>query len=227
MFTLTTTRAFAADASTLTSDGARQSYSAGYHAVTRLKEQGREPDLAAILSGVLDGLAGTPRLGPDEMRALLQSAAQEPRSQGVRDELTPIGAAEAFFAANASKPGVKTLQSGLQFRVLQAGSGKKPRPGDRVVVHYRGSLLDGREIDNTFASDQPETYGVDEVMPGWREALLLMPEGAEWELYIPSRLAYGKRGPLENQALVYRIKLLSVIPHHTTPEGEASGAPRE
>ena len=101
------------------------------------------------------------------------------------------------------------------------GAGKKPLLTDSVVVHYRGRQVDGQEIDNSYLDDKPEIYHVDEVMPGWSEALQLMPEGSEWELYIPSRLAYGKRGPLENQVLIYQIKLFSVIGKQT-----ATGKPQ-
>jgi FKBP-type peptidyl-prolyl cis-trans isomerase FklB len=211
----------------LDTDPARVSYSAGHQAVAGLLRAGREPDLAALLRGALDALDGTALLSEEEMRALLQTTQREQTAQGVRDELTPIGAAEAFLAANAKKPGVTTLPSGLQYRVLHAGSGKRPRLTDSVVVHYRGSRVDGTEFDSTYTDDAPETYRVDAVMPGWKEALQLMREGAEWELYIPSRLAYGKRGPLENQALIYRIRLLSVIAPETTAETpQTDTAPR-
>ena len=203
--------AAAADNPGLDSDRERLSYSAGYQAVEQLRAGGRETDLAALLRGALDALSDSPQLDDDARRALLMTLQAAQGSPGVRDELTPISQGRDFLAANTGKPDVTTLPSGLQYRVLRTGSGKKPRLADTVVVHYRGSRVDGTPIDSAWRDDKPAVYRVDEVMPGWTEALQLMPEGSEWELYIPSRLAFGKRGPLENQVLVYRIHLLAVI----------------
>lgn len=209
-----------AETTALATAQARESYSAGYQTVTDLRQRGGEPDLAALLRGVLDAMSGTPQISVDEMRALLRAPAQGQTAEGVRDELTPISKAETFLTANAKKPGVVSLPSGLQYRILQAGTGRTPRAQDRVVVHYVASRVDGTEFDNTYADDAPETYRVDEVMPGWAEALQLMQAGSEWELVVPSRLAYGKRGPLENQTLIYRLKLLSVITPNEAPPTE-------
>jgi FKBP-type peptidyl-prolyl cis-trans isomerase FklB len=225
-FILVTNITPAAETPTLDTDLARESYTAGYHAVIKLQRSGRETDLPALLRGALDALAGTPLLGAAEMQALLKGPAPDRTTHGVRDELTPIRDAEAFLAANANQPGVKVLPSGLQYKVLSMGTGNKPKPTDSVVVHYRGSRVDGKEIGNTYSNDSPETYRVDEVMPGWAEALLLMPAGSEWELYIPSPLAYGKRGPLENQALIYLLKLLSVIEPQPAVESPQPSTPR-
>jgi FKBP-type peptidyl-prolyl cis-trans isomerase FklB len=212
--------AVAGTATALDSDNARQSYSAGYQAVSKLQGQGKEADLAALLRGALDALAGTPQLDTKEMQALLKGLDQTQPAHGVRDELSPIREGQAFLAANAARPDIKTLPSGLQYRVIQMGTGIKPRLTDSVVVHYRGSKVDGQEVDSSYDENRPEVYRVDEVMPGWTEALQLMPEGSEWELYIPSSLAYGKRGPLENQALIYHIKLLSVIADKAAPDAQ-------
>ena len=195
----------------LATDQARQSYSVGFEAVSRLQQQGHEPDLPALLRGALDALAGTPLLDTPDRQALLRALEPTGRAPGVRDELTPLREGQAFLAANTARPGVVTLPSGLQYKVLQAGSGRKPSLTDTVVVHYRGSRVDGTEIDSSYSEGKPAVYHLDEVMPGWTEALQRMPEGAEWELYIPARLAFGKRGPLENQVLVYRLHLLAVI----------------
>lgn len=217
---LTLGSAVAATTPVLDSDEARTSYSVGYQAVSKLQGQGKEADLAALLRGALDALAGTPQLDTKEMQALLKGLDQTQPAHGVRDELSPIREGQAFLAANAARPDIKTLPSGLQYRVIQMGTGIKPRLTDSVVVHYRGSKVDGQEVDSSYDENRPEVYRVDEVMPGWTEALQLMPEGSEWELYIPSSLAYGKRGPLENQALIYHIKLLSVIADKAAPDAQ-------
>ena len=211
----------------LGSDQARESYSVGFDAVSHLQRHGREPDLAALLRGALDALTGSPLLETADRQALLRALEPPGRAPGVRDELTPMREGQAFLAANIARPDVTTLPSGLQYKVLQTGSGRKPRLTDTVVIHYRGSRVDGTEIDSSYSEDRPAVYRVDEVMPGWTEALQLMPEGSEWELYIPSRLAFGKRGPLENQTLIYHIKLLAVIEAlHSPGDPQPAAAPK-
>jgi FKBP-type peptidyl-prolyl cis-trans isomerase FklB len=194
-------------------DAAKESYRSGYQAVETLQARGTEPDLPALLRGMLDAMNGsTP---PVDI-----AAAPRPAT-GVRQELPQIQKDRAFLAANAKKPGVTTLPSGLQYRVIQPGSGQKPALQDSVTVHYRGTLVDGGEFDSTYNNDAPVTYRVSEVMPGWTEALQLMPEGSVWELVIPPQLAFGKRGPLENRILIYQLELLSVIPGK--PQQQQSG----
>jgi FKBP-type peptidyl-prolyl cis-trans isomerase FklB len=196
------------------SDAAKHSYRSGYQSVETLQARGIEPDLTALLRGILDAMNGsTPLADPD---------ADPQAATGVRQELPQIDRDRVFLAANAKKPGVTTLPSGLQYRIIQPGSGKKPALEDSVTVHYRGQLVDGGEFDSTYAEDKPVTYRVSEVMPGWTEALQLMPEGAVWELVIPPQLAFGKRGPLENRTLVYQLELLSVISGKT--QQQQSGA---
>jgi FKBP-type peptidyl-prolyl cis-trans isomerase FklB len=195
-------------------EAAKESYRSGYQAVETLQARGTEPDLRALLRGMLDAMNGsTP---PVDTEAAPQAAI------GVRQELPQIERDRAFLAANAKKPGVTTLPSGLQYRVIQPGSGEKPTLEDSVTVHYRGTLVDGGEFDSTYNNDAPVTYRVSEVMPGWTEALQLMPEGAVWELVIPPQLAFGKRGPLENRTLIYQLELLSVIPSKTKQQQSES-----
>jgi FKBP-type peptidyl-prolyl cis-trans isomerase FklB len=199
-------------------DAAKESYRSGYQAVETLQARGTEPDLPALLRGMLDAMNGNTL--PVDTGATPQAAT------GVRQELPQIDRDRAFMAANAKKPGVTTLPSGLQYRVIKPGSGQKPTLEDSVTVHYRGTLVDGGEFDSTYNNDTPVTYRVSDVMPGWTEALQLMPEGAVWELVIPSQLAFGKRGPLENRTLVYQLELLSVIPGKTKQQqsGAAPGS---
>lgn len=195
-------------------EAAKESYRSGYQSVETLKARGTEPDLPALLRGMLDAMNGsTPLPDPD---AAPQAAT------GVRQELPQIDRDRVFLAANAKKPGVTTLPSGLQYRVIKPGGGEKPALVDSVTVHYRGTLVDGGEFDSTYNDDTPVTYRVSDVMPGWTEALQLMPEGAVWELVIPPQLAFGKRGPLENRTLIYQIELLSVISSKT--QQQQSGA---
>jgi FKBP-type peptidyl-prolyl cis-trans isomerase FklB len=121
---------------------------------------------------------------------------------------------EAFLAENAQKPGVTTLPSGLQYEVLTEGSGKKPTLRSSVTTHYHGTLPNGKVFDSSYQRGQPTTFPVNGVIAGWTEALQLMPEGSKWRLYIPSDLAYGKRGAGRDigpdSALVFDVELLKV-----------------
>jgi FKBP-type peptidyl-prolyl cis-trans isomerase FklB len=123
-------------------------------------------------------------------------------------------ASEAFLASNKTKEGVVTLPSGLQYRILKAGDGKKPAETDTVVCHYRGTLTDGTEIDSSYNRNQPATFPVRAVIPGWREALQLMSVGSTWELFIPPQLAYGEKetssgiGP--NTTVRFEVELLAI-----------------
>ena len=121
---------------------------------------------------------------------------------------------EAFLAENSSKEGVVTLPSGLQYKVITEGRGRVPTAKSRVTVHYAGRLLDGTEFDSSIKMGKPATFQVDGVIPGWTEALQLMKEGAKWELYIPSRLAYGEEGAggviPPNATLIFEVLLISI-----------------
>ena len=121
---------------------------------------------------------------------------------------------EAFLAENAKKEGVKTLPSGLQYKVVTEGKGKKPTKSDTVSVHYKGTLIDGREFDSSYKRNEPAEFPVGQVIKGWTEALQLMSEGSKWQLFIPWQLAYGERavgdliGP--HETLVFEVELLKV-----------------
>ncbi len=121
---------------------------------------------------------------------------------------------EAFLAENKKKEGVKTLPSGLQYKVIKAGTGKKPKLNDTVTVHYRGTLINGTEFDSSYKRGQPATFQVSGVIPGWTEALQLMEQGAKWQLFIPSNLAYGERGAGgvigPNATLIFELELISI-----------------
>jgi FKBP-type peptidyl-prolyl cis-trans isomerase FklB len=123
---------------------------------------------------------------------------------------------EAFLEENGKKEGVKTLPSGLQYRVLKEGDGKHPKRADQVVVQYKGTLIDGREFDSSYKNGQPAKFGVSQVIKGWTEALQLMKEGSKWILYVPSRLAYGDKGSGKligpHETLVFEVDLIAVMP---------------
>jgi FKBP-type peptidyl-prolyl cis-trans isomerase FklB len=121
---------------------------------------------------------------------------------------------DQFLAQNKKKEGVNALASGLQYKIIKPGTGKKPQPTDTVTVQYRGTLIDGTEFDSSYRRGQPATFEVNKVIRGWTEALQLMQEGSKWQLFIPSDLAYGERGAGQqigpNAALIFEVELLSI-----------------
>lgn len=120
---------------------------------------------------------------------------------------------EDFLLTNKSEEGVVSLPNGLQYKILQAGSGEKPTPSDTVTVDYEGTLVDGEVFDSSYKRGQPAQFGVSQVIPGWTQALQLMQEDATWMLYIPSDLAYGARGVGSippNSVLIFKVHLLKI-----------------
>ena len=197
----------------------KASYSYGIDIIKNLKAQGVEIDLDAFVQGMRDSQSGAkPALSDQEMRQAktqYQIKARERRlAEAERIAKENKAKGEAFLAENAKKPGVVTTDSGLQYKIIKPGTGKTPTLNDTVVTHYRGTLIDGREFDSSYKRNQPATFPVKGVIKGWTEALQLMKEGAKWELYIPSELAYGKSRRSEliqpNSTLIFEIELLEV-----------------
>ncbi len=156
--------------------------------------------------------ARKPRLSDEEMTAALQQletsvTAQRAKAQAAVEEKAKAEG-KAYLEANARKSGVKTTSSGLQYRVVTAGKGRKPTPDDTVTVHYKGTLVDGTEFDSSYERGQPATFPVTGVIAGWTEALQLMPVGSKYELAIPPELAYGAQGPLASQVLLFEVELI-------------------
>jgi FKBP-type peptidyl-prolyl cis-trans isomerase len=121
---------------------------------------------------------------------------------------------EVFLKQNAKKEGVRMLPSGLQIKMIKEGEGRQPKPTDKVVVHYRGRLIDGKEFDSSYKRGQPAEFSVNGVIKGWTEGLQLLKEGGKAELYVPSHLAYGSRGSGAligpDEALVFEVELISI-----------------
>ena len=195
------------------------SYSIGYQVGGDFKRQGVELDTDLLVKGIQDATGGAePRISPQEMRKTLVDlkmkveADERKRQSEIAGKNRAEG--EAFLAANGKKEGVVTLPSGLQYKVLAAGKGTSPGPADNVTVHYRGTFVDGTEFDSSYKRNEPATFGVDRVIPGWKEALPMMTEGAKWQLFVPSKLGYGEQGSGSrippNSALLFEVELISV-----------------
>jgi FKBP-type peptidyl-prolyl cis-trans isomerase FklB len=194
-------------------EAARMQYALGYQLGKDLTSvEARPQDLAR---GVEDGRSGAkPKLSEAEMEAALGSLQQrvtEQRTKAQAEQAEKARASgEAYLAANAKKPGVTTTASGLQYRVVTQGTGKKPAASETVTVHYKGTLVDGTEFDSSYKRGQPATFPVNGVIAGWTEALQLMKEGAKYQLFIPPNLAYADRGPLANRLLIFDVELIKV-----------------
>jgi FKBP-type peptidyl-prolyl cis-trans isomerase FklB len=194
----------------------RVSYSVGYQIGGDFKQQRTDIDRDAFLKGIEDALAeAEPPLSPEEMRAILQEMKAKILAEERQQKQTAVeqyrGEGREFLAANARKEGVITLPSGLQYKILREGTGRTPGPDDRVIVHYRGTLIDGREFYNSRrGKETPETFHVGAVIKGMSEALQLMKEGAQWRLFVPADLAYGERGPVGERAVIFDVELIRV-----------------
>ena len=196
------------------------SYSIGMDIGTTLKKQELDVDPAILARGIRDSMSGQkPLMTDQEMRDTIAAfqkemmAKQQEQTKQMGEKNKKQG--EAFLAENKKKEGVKTLPSGLQYKVIKAGKGKKPKATDTVTTHYRGTLIDGTEFDSSISRGKPASFPVNGVIPGWTEALQLMEEGAKWQLFIPSNLAYGDRGtpggPIgPNATLIFDIELISI-----------------
>ena len=202
----------------LTNPKQRTSYAIGLDIATNLKAREIDLDTKALAAGIADALADKPALKPDEVREVLMKLQQEMMAKGETknkaDSEKNLKAGDAFLAENGKKEGVKTTSSGLQYKVLKSGAGASPKKTETVKVHYHGTLIDGKVFDSSVQRGEPVTFQVDGVIPGWVEALQLMKVGDKWQLFIPSKLAYGEAipdpliGP--NATLVFEVELLGI-----------------
>jgi FKBP-type peptidyl-prolyl cis-trans isomerase FklB len=197
----------------------KTSYAIGLNVGKGLHRESIDVDPNIIMQGLKDGLAGGKTLMTDEqaqativeLRGQVQAKMQ---AQAQQDAMTNQKTGDAFLAANKTKPGVVTLPSGLQYKILKEGTGPKPTTSDKVVCNYKGTLIDGKEFDSSYKRGEPATFPVTGVIKGWTEALQLMPVGSKWQLVLPPSLAYGERGAGTdigpNETLVFEVELLSI-----------------
>ncbi|MDD2902165.1 MAG: FKBP-type peptidyl-prolyl cis-trans isomerase [Syntrophales bacterium] len=195
------------------------SYGIGVSIAKNFKKQGIDVDVDILTRGLKDGLTGAKLLINEQELAQVLMAYQNKMQQKMLEARKKAGEAnkkegEAFLAANKKKKGVVALPSGLQYKILEEGKGKKPKAEDTVIVHYRGTLINGTEFDSSISRGQPVTVNLAKVIPGWREALQLMPMGSKWQLFIPANLAYGERGSGKDigpdATLIFEVKLIGI-----------------
>lgn len=213
----------AANAPSLTSELDKLSYSIGIDIGKNFKRQGIEVNSEVMAKGMQDGMSGDKSLLTDQQMKDVLNNFQKQLMAKRTAELNQKAEknkekGEAFLKENKKKEGVVALPSGLQYKIVTAGTGDKPSKKDTVTVEYTGKLLDGQVFDSTEKTGKPATFKLSQVIPGWTEALQLMPAGSTWEIYVPADLAYGSRsvgGPIgPNETLIFNIHLMSVKKHN-------------
>ena len=223
--------AVAADeASPFKSEKEKLSYAMGLDLGNYFKSLGEEFDLKVLQKGVEDAYTGKkPLMSPEEAAEVQKNFAARQQERQIKETVAMVqknrAAAEKFLAENKKKPGVITTKSGLQYKVIKKGNGPKPGTNDTVKVHYKGTLLDGTEFDSSYKRNEPAQFKVGQVIPGWQEALQLMPMGSTFELYLPPDLAYGDRGapPViePGSMLIFQVELLD-LPDKEKKDGKTT-----
>ena len=219
---------------TLSTDRDKVSYAIGMNVGKAMKRDAVDVDSAILIRGLQDALAGTtPLLSDQEAQTVMNTLQadlrkkQDEKQKGLADSNKKEG--DDFLAANKTKEGVVSLPSGLQYKILQAGTGPKPTANDTVTVNYRGTLVNGTEFDSSYKRGQPASFPVGGIIKGWSEALELMPVGSKWQLFIPADLAYGPRqaGPTigPNSTLIFDVELLSIQPKPAPAPAAAPATP--
>ena len=233
-------QAFGADNQPLTSQKDKVSYTIGVASGKNLKQQSIDIDPDIMARGLKDSLSGGKTLLTDqEMQEVMATLRKEIEArklettkemavkqlQAMVEKNKKEG--EAFLGENRKREGVTSLPSGLQYKVLREGKGKSPKQTDTVVAHYRGTLVNGTEFDSSYKRNEPANIKVDSVIKGWQEALPLMQEGAKWQLFIPSDLAYGENGNRfiePNSTLIFEVELISILQEAAAPAPAKPGA---
>ncbi|WP_082117170.1 FKBP-type peptidyl-prolyl cis-trans isomerase [Sedimenticola thiotaurini] len=206
--------AFSVQAAELTSLEQKFSYALGFQFAQQLKQQGVTVDGSAFGAALDDVLEGrTPKLSSKEMSEAFSQTKEEMAKAKAQEAIAAKDAGEKFLAENSKQDGVVVLPSGLQYQILKAGEGEKPMAGATVTVHYRGTLISGKQFDSSYDRGEPTSFSLDGVIPGFREGISQMKPGAKWKLFIPSNLGYGEVGAPgaigPNETLIFEVELLS------------------
>jgi FKBP-type peptidyl-prolyl cis-trans isomerase FklB len=214
----------------LKDENARINYSLGYQVGKDFSRQGLNMDAEALAKGIDDALSGAePLMTPEEVQKTLTElkrkmiAEQQKKAEEEKARLQEES--KKFLEENAKKEGVVTTESGLQYQIIEPGTGKTPGAADKVTVNYQGTLVDGKEFDSSYKRGKPATFQLNGVIKGWTEGLQLIKEGGKIKLYVPPELAYGDRGPMANRTLIFDVELLSV--GEPSKPAEAEGEPAE
>lgn len=207
--------AHAQDSKPLETNVQKFSYGIGLQIAQQLQRQGlSDVDPEAIALAIGDVLNGREmRVSMDELRAAATAFQNELSSEKLAAAEKNKVTGETFLKENGVRDGVVVLPSGLQYRIIEPGNGEAPTETDRVLVHYIGRLLSGKEFDSSYGRGQPTELGVGDVIPGWQQALQLMPVGSKWEIWIPASLAYGTDGAGTigpNETLHFDIELIEI-----------------
>lgn len=204
---------------TLNNDTDKLSYSIGTDLGKNFKKQGIVISPEAMAKGLQDGMDGNKLLLTEQQQKDVLNKFQKDLMAKRTDEFNKKAEenktkGESFLKENKSKEGIVALPSGLQYKVIKKGEGSKPTKEDTVTVEYTGKLINGEVFDSTEKTGKPATFKLTQVIPGWTEALQLMPAGSTWEVYVPAELAYGQRsvgGPIgPNETLIFNIHLIEV-----------------
>ena len=209
----------AAMAQDVSTDKGKLSYAIGWDFGQDIKRRGDEFDVESVVAAIRDTVAGKDsQVSSEDMVALLQEFQQKVRQEQV-EALKKLAAenqakSEKFLEENRTKTGIVVMPSGVQYRVIEEGTGPRPTMESTVKVHYRGSKMDGHEFDSSFARGVPEEFVVNSVLAGWQEVLPLMKQGSTWQVFVPPELAFGQRGnpPVgPNEALMFDLRLVEVV----------------
>jgi FKBP-type peptidyl-prolyl cis-trans isomerase len=208
----------AALAAELETDAQKLGYIIGMDIGKSLKQQGTEIDLDSLFEAIQatyrdEPLAMTPEQAASIREEFIAERRAEAEAERSSQAATNAAAGDKFLLENRNVEGVKVTDSGLQYKVIEMGEGAKPAATDTVTVHYRGTLLSGEEFDSSYSRNQPMTFQLDQVIPGWTEGVQLMPVGSKFMFYIPPNLAYGPNGggPIgPNATLVFEVELLGI-----------------
>ena len=210
----------------LSTDNGKLSYAVGWNLGGNLKEGDAEFDIESVIAAIRDVMADSqPQVPPEEMRALLIALGEEVRAKQIEQmkKLADDNKAksEQWLTDNKSKTGIATLASGIQYRVIEEGEGARPTMNDKFMLHYRGTKMDGREFDSTFARGTPVEFTFDSIMQGWAEVLPLMKVGSTYQVFVPPELAFGEAGYVDqqrnqmivqpNEALMFDLKLVEIV----------------
>jgi FKBP-type peptidyl-prolyl cis-trans isomerase len=203
----------------LKTESQKLSYALGLDLGAYFKNLNEDLDLAVLHQGLIDAYKGNkPLMTAEEAAAVQQAFSQKQQEERLKKTLDMITknkkAAEDFLKENGAREGVKTTASGLQYKVITQGDGTQPKADDTVKVHYRGTLLDGTEFDSSYTRNDPVVFPLNQVIPGWTEALQLMNVGSKYRIFLPPKLAYGDRGapPViePGSMLIFEVELLGI-----------------